>query len=371
MNSSKYINELINKLENIKSDPIEKQVFVGFDGYIDKIQKAVKVRTKERVEYYQTLTDFAERIDMAAGKSGQVELVTQEIKIGGNAPIMSNALGALGIKSTCLGNAGYPNKHIEYENLHDKAKILSIGEPAETNALEFNDGKMILSELSTFRKINWEYVRDLIGLNIITQHLSESSILALVGWCNPDHATDVWRGILNEVMPNYSGKDLIFFDLADPTKKNKDDLLEVLDVINSYSKYGKVVLGINENETNKLFEILSAEYPDNLPENDNLTAKGRFIFSVMNIEGLLIHPTDRSIMITSDESIDIEGYIIEEPKISTGGGDNLNAGFCLGYILGFSMEESMILGMATSGAYVKNGKSPDIQELISYLKTWN
>jgi len=371
MNSSKYINELVGKLENVKSDPIEKQVFVGFDGYIDKIQKAVKVRTKEKVEYYQTLTDFAKRIDMAAGKSGQVELVTQEIKIGGNAPIMSNALGALGIKSTCLGNAGYPNKHIEYENLHDKASVLSIGEPAETNALEFNDGKMILSELSTFRKINWEYVRDLIGLDIVTQHLSESSILALVGWCNPDHATDVWKGILNEVMPNYSGKDLIFFDLADPTKKNKEDLLEVLNVINSFSKYGKVVLGINENETNKLFEILSAEYPDNLSENDNLTAKGRFIYSVMNIEGLLIHPTDRSIMITSNDIIELEGFIIEEPKISTGGGDNLNAGFCLGYILGFSLEESMILGMATSGAYVKNGKSPDIQELISYLKTWN
>ena len=371
MNSSKYINELVGKLENVKSDPIEKQVFVGFDGYIDKIQKAVKVRTKEKVEYYQTLTDFAKRIDMAAGKSGQVELVTQEIKIGGNAPIMSNALGALGIKSTCLGNAGYPNKHIEYEKLHDKASVLSIGEPAETNALEFNDGKMILSELSTFRKINWEYVRDLIGLDIVTQHLSESSILALVGWCNPDHATDVWKGILNEVMPNYSGKDLIFFDLADPTKKNKEDLLEVLNVINSFSKYGKVVLGINENETNKLFEILSAEYPDNLSENDNLTAKGRFIYSVMNIEGLLIHPTDRSIMITSNDIIELEGFIIEEPKISTGGGDNLNAGFCLGYILGFSLEESMILGMATSGAYVKNGKSPDIQELISYLKTWN
>jgi hypothetical protein len=371
MNSSKYINELISKLENVKNTPIDKQVFVGFDGYIDKIQKAVKLRAKETVEYYQTLTEFAERIDRAAGKSGQVELVTQEVKIGGNAPIMSNALGALGIDSICLGNAGYPNKHIEYNNLHEKTEILSIGEPAETNALEFNDGKMILSELSTFRKINWEYVRDLIGLEIITQHLSKSSVLALVGWCNPDHATDVWKGILNEVMPNYSGKDLIFFDLADPTKKNKEDLLEVLEVINSFAKYGKVVLGINENETNKLFDILSVEYPENLPEENSLSVKGRFIYSVLNIEGLLIHPTDRSIMITGEETIELEGFLIEEPKISTGGGDNLNAGFCLGFILGFSIEESMILGMATSGAYVKNGKSPDIQELISYLKTWN
>lgn len=371
MNSLKYIKYLINKLEAIKNEPIENRVFVGFDGYIDKIQKAVKLRTKDSVEYYQTLSEFAQRIDMAAGKSGQVELVTQEIKIGGNSTIMANSLGALGVYSICLGNAGYPQKHPEYNRLHKNVEILSIGDPAETNALEFNDGKMILSELSIFRKINWEYVRELIGLDVITDRLSSSSVLALVGWCNPDHATDVWKGILNEVMPSYSGKDLIFFDLADPTKKNKEDLLEVLDVINSYTKYGKVILGINENETNKLFTILSKEYPDSIPEDPELVDKGRFIYSVMNIEGLLIHPVDRSIMITNDTVINLEGHVIEKPKISTGGGDNLNAGFCLGFLLGLSMEESMILGMATSGAYVKNGESPDIPGLISYLKTWS
>ena len=370
MNSSKYINDLTKKLENAHKNPIEKKVFVGFDGYIDKIQKAVRTRTKDSVEYYPTLKEFAQRIDVAAGKSGQVELVTQDIKLGGNAPIMANALGALGVPSFCLGNAGYPVKHPEYNKLNDKAEILSIGDPAETNALEFNDGKMILSELSTFKRINWDYVKNLIGLDNITQYLSDSAVLALVGWCNPDHATNVWKGILNDVMPNYSVKDLIFFDLADPSKKNKEDLLEVLEVINAFAKYGKVILGINENETNKLFTILSGEYPEDVPDEPDLEAKGRFIHSIMHIEGILIHPIDRSIMITGEDIISLDGLVIEEPRISTGGGDNLNAGFCLGHILAFSMEESMILGMATSGAYVKNGESPDIPEIIAYLKTW-
>ena len=370
MNSLKYINDLIIKLEKIYANPIDKKVFVGFDGYIDKIQKAVKTRTKESVEYYSTLKEFAQRIDNAAGKSGQVELVTHDVKLGGNAPIMANALGALGVPSYCLGNAGYPTNHPEYNNLSEKVEVLSIGEPAETNALEFNDGKLILSELSTFRKIDWNYVKNLIGLDNLTAYLSDSAILALVGWCNPDHATDVWRGILNDVMPNYSAKDLLFFDLADPSKKNKEDLLEVLEVINAFAKYGKVMLGINENETNKLFAILSEEYQQDVPENPDLESKGKYIYSIMNIEGLLIHPVDRCIMITSEDVINLEGNIILEPKISTGGGDNLNAGFCMGYILGYSLEESMILGMATSGAYVKNGESPDILAIISYLKTW-
>jgi hypothetical protein len=30
----------------------------------------------------------------------------------------------------------------------------------------------------------------------------------------------------------------------------------------------------------------------------------------------------------------------------------------------------MILGMATSGAYIQNGYSPEIQDLINYLEVW-
>jgi sugar/nucleoside kinase (ribokinase family) len=55
----------------------------------------------------------------------------------------------------------------------------------------------------------------------------------------------------------------------------------------------------------------------------------------------------------------------------TGGGDNLNAGFCLGLLNNLSIEECMLAGMATSGAYVQNGFSPSMDDLIEYLKTYN
>jgi len=367
MNSKKYIPGVIGKLNVIKNTPVNQKIFVGFDGYIDKIQKAVKFRTKSEVVYYPTLSEFSERIALAAGKSGQVELVTQEVKIGGNAPIMANSLGHLGIQSVCLGNAGLPVKNPCYNHLNKHVKILSIGDPAETNALEFNDGKMILSELSTFKKINWAYVKNTIGINDLKGNISDCNILALVGWCNPDHATDVWKGILEEIIPNSSQKKLLFFDLADPTKKSTSDLMEVLEVINNYSHYGPVILGINENETLKLFEILRDNDFTGLEDLENI---GTFIFSKLSINGLLIHPVDRSILIQKDRILNLEGKLVKNPKISTGGGDNLNAGFCAGYLYGFTHEESMILGMATSGAYVQNGKSPDIDDLVEYLNSW-
>jgi hypothetical protein len=368
MNSLKIIPGLIEKLKDVDARKLKQKIFVGVDGYIDKIQKAVKLRTAGGVEFYPTLTEFSERIAAAAGKSGQVELVTQEVKIGGNAPIMSNALGYIGIATYCLGNAGFPDKNPVYNSLHERVSTLSIGNPAESAALEFNDGKMILSDLSVFRDLDWKKVSHVIDPAAMKAAMNECNVVALVGWCNPDHATDIWKGLLKDIMPGSPKKKLILFDLADPTKKSKSDLVEVLEVINSFSEYGKVVLALNENETIKLFNVL---YSDNKNvSGDDLNEMGKVIFSHQHIDGLLIHPVDRSIYIDKKGTVELNGKLVSEPKISTGGGDNLNAGFCLGYLLDLGIEEAMLTGMATSGAYVSQGKSPDINGIIEYLKTW-
>jgi hypothetical protein len=368
MKAEKYLPGLISKLKKLDTNNLNQKVFIGVDGYIDKIQKAVKTRTAHSVEYYPTLKEFAGRIDAAAGKSGQVELVTHEIKIGGNAPIMANALGHMGIENFCFGNAGYPDRSPIYQSLHKKVNVISIANPAESAALEFNDGKMILSDLSVFRSLDWNLVKKVVSVEKIRDSVNKSDVIALVGWCNPDHATNIWKGILDEVMPYTTRKKLIFFDLADPTKKSKQDLDDVLNVINSYSQYGRVILGLNENETLKLYNMLSSDNKNSV--SPDLNTKGKILFAGMKIEGLLIHPVDRSIFIDKSGIRELDGQVVKEPKISTGGGDNLNAGFCLGYLLDFSIEESMILGMATSGTYVKNGRSPDIKDITDYLIAW-
>ncbi len=368
MNSKKYLPDLISQLSKLDRSALTSKIFVGYDGYIDKIQKAVKSRTQSDVIYFPTLTEFADRIARAAGKSGQIELVTHETKIGGNAPIMSNALGNLGLQTHCLGNGGYPVKNPEYENLHPAVNLLSVGDPSETNALEFNDGKLILSDLSHFRTTTWEQIKSVIDLKELQQSMDECEGLALVGWCNPDHATDIWNGILKDLMPDTTEKKLLFFDLADPTKKSREDLMEVLNIINLFTDYGPVTLGINENETLKLYDVLSDK--PNGDKKYNLSEIGEFIFSKLYIDALLIHPVDRCILIQENNTTELSGKVVQEPKISTGGGDNLNAGYCMAKLLGLSKEESVILAMATSGSYVQNGKSSDLEAIIEYIYTW-
>lgn len=79
---------------------------------------------------------------------------------------------------------------------------------------------------------------------------------------------------------------------------------------------------------------------------------------------------DGCIAINADGVRQQKGKVIRAPKITTGGGDNFNAGFCFGTLLGFEIADSALLGMAVSGYYVKNGRSPSAAELREYLSEW-
>jgi hypothetical protein len=57
------------------------------------------------------------------------------------------------------------------------------------------------------------------------------------------------------------------------------------------------------------------------------------------------------------------------PKISTGAGDHFNAGFCLGCLLGGDLETNIRLGVANTGYYVREAKSPTLSELSGFVET--
>src|SRR5204863_5228657 len=120
---------------------------VGLDGFVDEILDVVDKR--ESAESYQRLTTIgklAERLAAAAGKSTNLELVNKLTKLGGNGPIMANALASFGMKVTYLGNLGYPNLHPVFEDFAKRAEVHSIAEPGYTDALEFEDGKIMLGK---------------------------------------------------------------------------------------------------------------------------------------------------------------------------------------------------------------------------------
>lgn len=386
------ITSLIKSLRYYQESGREFKALVGFDGYVDKIQKVVKSKNGTTSVYFDTITQIADFMATFAGKSGQIEIRNLELKLGGNAPIMANALGALGIKNTCIGTMGYPDLNNVFEEMNPNCEVISIAEPAQTNALECNDGKLIFSEVSTFEQLTWTYVAAIAGIDNLTKWIYESQLISFVDWANLNHCTDIWQGILEDIIENlnpapsekernayyFSSKNLFngdsngmrhknfFFDLGDPSKRSKEEILAALAIINRYKPYGKVTLCLNENEAQELYVSLEGE---NL-ENTDLQTIIKYIFSKMSVHQVVVHPTDRSIICNKNGIFEVKGRLIPSPRILTGGGDNFNAGFCLGLVLDLPINQTMLLGMANAGAYMTNGVSPEMEDLIGYLEVW-
>src|SRR3954451_12886310 len=72
------------------------KTLVGLDGFVDNIISVVDKRQDlENFDRVRTIQHLGEKILGASGQSSNYELVVTQQKLGGNGPIMANALAAI------------------------------------------------------------------------------------------------------------------------------------------------------------------------------------------------------------------------------------------------------------------------------------
>jgi hypothetical protein len=344
--------------------------FVGFDGFVDEILHVVDKR--ESADKYQRLTTiakYAERLAAAAGKSTNIEMVSQLTKLGGNGPIMANALASFGMKVCYLGILGYPNLHPVFTDFAKIAEVHSIAEPGYTDALEFEDGKIMCGKHKSLREMNWENIKGRFGADKFTARLQSSQFIGFVNWTMLTSMNDTWLAILKEVCPKLTGpRRTIFFDLADPEKRTREDILKALSLITEFEKYFDAILGLNEKEASEVGGHLDLNTSDHSP--DGLLKLGTQIRDRVAVNTVVVHPVTFALAVSKGDSAIVEGAFTPKPLITTGAGDHFNAGFCLGKLLGFDNAKAVLTGVSTSGFYVRSAKSPSVSDLVGLLNNW-
>jgi sugar/nucleoside kinase (ribokinase family) len=346
-------------------------VLIGFDGFIDTILHVVDQRISAQ-EYTRvaTLADYGQRIMAAAGQSTNVEVVVQDVKLGGNGPIMANAMAALGLPVTYCGMTGFPHTHPVFESFSHIAHLLPLSEPALTDAYEFDDGKLIVGKHATVAEVSYDTLVARVGEDTWRAAWQAARFVGMVNWTMLPHLTALWKTLRQyEAASTSQGsqeRKMIFFDLADPEKRTTEDLLEGLETLASFAPTHDVVLGLNEKEGRQVAGALGLS-----SEGEDAKAKiadtARAIREKLGIAACVIHPTAFAAASNTDESLAVDGPYIARPKISTGAGDHFNAGFCLGLLAGGTLEEALQVGVGTSGFYVRNAASPSRLQLAGFL----
>jgi sugar/nucleoside kinase (ribokinase family) len=344
--------------------------FVGLDGFVDEILHVVDKR--ESADKYlplPTIAQFGERLAAAAGQSTNVELVSQRTKLGGNGPIMANALAGFGLKVTYLGNLGYPKLHPAFADFAQRAEVHSIADPGYTDALEFEDGKIMLGKHQSLKEMNWENIKARFGQDEFTARAGSADLVGFVNWTMLTHMSDIWAAVLKEVCPCMKGpRRKLFIDLADPEKRTNGDILRALELVAAFQKHFDVVLGLNEKESIEIGKSLSLNINDHSPEG--LLKLCEAIHQRVPVDTVIVHPTAYALASGPDGTALVQGPFTPKPKITTGAGDHFNSGFCLGKLLGFPTEQCLLTGVTTSGFYVRTGQTPAIPDLAKLLRNW-
>jgi fructose-1-phosphate kinase PfkB-like protein len=345
------------------------RALVGLDGFVDEIIGVIDTR-HDAIDYtlVPTIDSFAQKLTRAAGQSSNFELHVKQMKLGGNGPIMANALASAGLGVTYVGGLGYPTIHPVFAEFAARARVVSIADPGHTDALEFADGKLMLGKLHPLNDVNWTNLATRFGIDRLVEAFTHSQLIALTNWTMLPFTSDIWRHLLAEVLPNVpSGRRSFFVDLADPEKRTREDLLDAMTLLTRFQQAGlDVILGLNLKESGQVAQVLGIQPPGD-PEAA-IEATARAIRAKLDLSCVVVHPRRGAAAATAQASATFWGPFTSQPKISTGAGDHFNAGFCLGHVLGLSLEQSLCTGVATSGFYVRQAVSPGLRELIDFIE---
>ncbi len=134
-----------------------KQALLGFDGFVDTIVTPVAMRAGQGENFTPigTITEFGQRILGAAGKSTNVEFYPRMDKLGGNGPIMANALLAHGAPVTYIGALGRTTIHPVFAEFRSNARQggFALRPRPATTAVECPDGKIMLGMMRSLDEI--------------------------------------------------------------------------------------------------------------------------------------------------------------------------------------------------------------------------
>lgn len=373
MNKNTLADTLLEKQRSLLNSRDQTHCFVGFDGFTDEIISVVESRENAKnFTPFAKISDFAQRLQDAAGKSCNIELIVRQKKIGGNAPIMANALVEGGHRITLAGMIG-TKETIEplFLPLAERCEeVFALAPSGHSDALEFNDGKIILGKLEHLKRLTADEIIAKVGREKFFELLQRSDLFVCANWTMLPFMNELWRIIIQQMCPKLTPKKrYLFVDFADPSKRSDADLHEALRFLGIMNQSYQVTLGLNTAEGQRIGRVLGLSSKSETREEIEQLAEE--IRQKTTLSQIVIHARTFAAGSDKKQTLSVLGPHIEHIAFTTGGGDNFNAGYCNALLYGLDLEAQLLAGVATSGFYIEQGKSPTMEGLAIFLRSWD
>lgn len=341
----------------------EKVVF-GFDGVVDRVRRVVAERTgPESFDTMNSMTELSERIDDASRLDTSCSIEWQDLgkRAGGHTSHLGRATERLGCKPTLIGTFGDPPLETFTEG-YDRADIISLGEASTTDAIEFNDGKVLLSDSGSLASVDWESVCDSVGLNTLASRVDRTRVFGIGYWATVLQMPTILNGLREELWPRLRDPpERVLFDPADIRRLSEPTLERGIDALNRLDDTVPVVVSANRAETLRIANLFEDA------SDASLLAAARVARDGLGVSKFVTHTVSEALSVTSqgDHRVDIPHE--EEPVLTTSAGDHFNAGLVLGHLLGLDDGPQLIAGSGVAGYFVRNGEPPTYDEFRTFV----
>lgn len=355
----------------------------GFDAFIDRIIDVVDQRSAPGDDGYtriDAIDAFGARVRAAAGRSGNFELVVRREKTGGNAALHAGALASMGASVRFLGAVGESDDatapHPVFSAFARACReCVCLTEPGQTDALEFDDGKIMLGKPGPLDRLTWERLLDRAGgPSGLRERCAGATVLVFGNWTMHRALDDIWRRLATEVLPALDADArpaMAFVDLADPARRSDDDIAGAMRTLAGLHDIVPVTLGVNLAEARRVASIVGAraDLPrEGAPAHGALRAAAESLCATLGFRCVVVHGQRRSAAATGDASASFDAPFTQRPVISTGAGDHFNAGFVLASCLGLPLDQRLACASASAGRYVRSALSPTRDDLLAMLR---
>ena len=347
---------------------IQKQAIVfGFDGFIDDIMSVVEVRRSlTDVDTVKTMAEWAQKVQKTAGSSIGFETVPKERRTGGFVSNTAQALASIItpiMDFTLIGNFGYPTPlpiFTEHFKTNLACNLISLGEPGTTLALEFNDGKVMLTNFRPIHEITMDLILKHFNKDELILLLDSASLFGLGYWSITPEASAIFRYLSKNIFPALTHPLEVFLDLADIRKRSKEDIQDLLTIINAFPITIRTTLSLNDREAVSLIRALDLSSKitadiDTISSKEDYLQILQILRQQLPITRLIIHTPNIALIAVEEMIVIMPNAFTSTPKFTVAAGDTFNAGVCLGILTGCSVEEILLLGNILTSYFIRTG----------------
>lgn len=343
------------------------KILLGCDGFVDETYEIVEER-RSQTDYtaMSQLKSFGELLVSRADGGVGVELVWKRRCEGGCGINTGRIAACLGIKPILPGLYGDKQIDSAFTEFEQSCEILSLGDPALTIALEFPDGKVLMSDLKAVSNLTWADVVERLGQDKLDEIFTGLDILGLGYWSLTSHFDDIFRGMMAQC-ERVGWPTRMFFDFADIKKKSSAAFLQSLELIRSYNDKIKFILSLNEHEVLELLKRLGVEAPPLEPVA--ISAALKVAREKTGFDELVVHTPEFG---AASSASDGEAHALQERQTEVvrlaGAGDSFNGGYLSASLGDLPLKERLVIANAATAFFVTHGTGPDRSQLLAQIE---